>query len=619
MDQQTWYPPSMDEETQRRSVLLLQAIPISLIPIIGSILIALLLRFVLRLPEPVHVTQPGIDLLTGVTVVVIVVSALIMLVRLGLTTISTIGFISAWTLVVTYMILENGITSMSPALMLLPICAAGLLLDGLASVSLAALATLLVGAFSILQFNGLALGENYVSMLLSRQAPLFAGIFWISLFWMIAAMTWLLARGLKQALDHSRVQATELHKLSMSLEHRVAAQTTELEQRAQRAEVLYEISRALTNTLDVSKTINLIAARATQLLRFDSAFVLLAAEEAVDGLIAVGEFHRLDCPLNLSDMPLSNVRTWYNAADPVEASLPDPGSGQELAVLALPTHHGNTVRGVLLLVTRGTQPVHSDEDRALAKGLADQAAVAIAQAQLIQRLHESATLEERARLAREIHDTLAQGLTGIVVQLGTAEQSLEDAPDEVHEHLFLARKMAREALAEARRSVWNLRAPALDHGDLAEALRSLVARSSTPATAVHFEQRGMPWSLSRTIESALLRVVQEALANVAKHSRATSASVVLEYGTNAVAVTIQDNGVGIDMARLQYPIVTPGPWGGFGLLGMRERLAAHQGTLDISNAKGTLVRATIPRYADMPLFRLSDVPIDPSPIKAGSL
>ncbi|HEX9440368.1 MAG TPA: ATP-binding protein, partial [Roseiflexaceae bacterium] len=159
----------------------------------------------------------------------------------------------------------------------------------------------------------------------------------------------------------------------------------------------------------------------------------------------------------------------------------------------------------------------------------------------------------------------------------------------------LAQRMAREALAEARRSVWNLRAPALERGDLADALHNLAARRLRPETSVSFEQQGQPWPLPPSIESALLRVCQEALANVAKHAQATSASIVLEYTADAVALSLSDDGVGFDAsAALQSPIA-PGLWGGFGLLGMRERLAGLGGTLEITTSCGTRIRAVVPR------------------------
>jgi signal transduction histidine kinase len=215
--------------------------------------------------------------------------------------------------------------------------------------------------------------------------------------------------------------------------------------------------------------------------------------------------------------------------------------------------------------------------------------------ELVNQAREAATLEERTRVARDIHDTLAQGLTGIVVQLGAAQRALAVAPDEVREHLVLAQRMARESLAEARRSVWNLRAPALDRGGLADALRSVAVRPLGSDVAVTFEQAGEPWPLTTAIESTLLRVAQEALANVARHSQATEASMALIYMTDSVQLSVRDNGVGFDPAQGPEKGITPGPWGGFGLLGMEERVSALGGTLTLTSQDGTLLLATIPR------------------------
>jgi len=208
-------------------------------------------------------------------------------------------------------------------------------------------------------------------------------------------------------------------------------------------------------------------------------------------------------------------------------------------------------------------------------------------------VEQLATIQERNRLAREIHDTLAQGLTGVVVQLGAAQRALAAESDAADQHIELAQQMARESLAEARRSVWNLRAPALERGDLSDALRGLASRPIRPETSASFEQHGEPWPLPPGIESALLRVGQEALVNVAKHAGATHVRLMLEYTPDAVRLSISDDGVGFD--ELPADVAAPGPWGGFGLLGMRERLVALGGTLELTSDGGAQVVAVVPR------------------------
>jgi signal transduction histidine kinase len=213
--------------------------------------------------------------------------------------------------------------------------------------------------------------------------------------------------------------------------------------------------------------------------------------------------------------------------------------------------------------------------------------------QILSQEREAATMAERARLAREIHDTIAQGLAGVVLQLGAVQRALQAAPDEAPEHIDMAQRMAREALAEARRSVWNLRSPALDHGDLGVALRGLAERQRAAVAEARFAQHGEPYPLAPEVETALLRVAQESLANVAKHAGAQIVQIDLTYAAGRVVLSVRDDGVGFADAQLNGA-PAPLPWGGFGLIGIRERLEALGGTLAVRNEGGALIEASIP-------------------------
>ena len=214
--------------------------------------------------------------------------------------------------------------------------------------------------------------------------------------------------------------------------------------------------------------------------------------------------------------------------------------------------------------------------------------------ELLEQSREAAVLEERARVARDIHDTLAQGLTGIVVQLSAAQRAMEIAPDDARQHMQLAQDMARESLAEARRSIWNLRTGHLERGELRDALAGVAQRASSEKMRVTFETRGEVWAIHADVESALLRVAQEALVNVGKHANATQAVLLLEYAPDAVHLMIHDNGVGMDDDVLSNTQVR-GPESGFGLMGMRERIQQWGGTLELKNQDGAKIEATIPR------------------------
>src|SRR6185369_1898331 len=141
-----------------------------------------------------------------------------------------------------------------------------------------------------------------------------------------------------------------------------------------------------------------------------------------------------------------------------------------------------------------------------------------------------AVLEERNRMAREIHDTLAQGFVGIALQLQAVENALSDAPETAKQHLGLAQSMVSHSLVEARRSVWDLRAQALETSDLVTAL-SESARQMTEGTSVHAEVvvSGNDRRMAAQIENNALRIAQEALTNALRHSGAKNVVINLKF------------------------------------------------------------------------------------------
>lgn len=171
------------------------------------------------------------------------------------------------------------------------------------------------------------------------------------------------------------------------------------------------------------------------------------------------------------------------------------------------------------------------------------------------------TLAERERLAREIHDTLAQGLSSIQLLLRAAERSLpEDAPAAAH--VRAAREAAQANLAEARSFVRALTPPDLEHGSLAAALERLCARTTAPDLTVRFAVSGTPVELPTPYEVALLRTAQSALANTVRHARAGRAEITLSFMDTSVALDVVDDGQGFDPSGA--PVHERGD-GGFGL------------------------------------------------------
>jgi signal transduction histidine kinase len=211
--------------------------------------------------------------------------------------------------------------------------------------------------------------------------------------------------------------------------------------------------------------------------------------------------------------------------------------------------------------------------------------------QLLAQAREAGVLEERRRMAREIHDTLAQGLTGIVTQLQAAEQAASRSADGVagwRHHVDAATRLARESLTEARRSVDALRPEPLEGCRLSEAVVSVADRwSALNGVPVQVTTTGTVRPLHPEAESALLRAAQEALANVARHARASRVGLTISYMENEVALDVRDDGVGFDPAVSDR---------GFGLVAMRQRIAALSGTLQVESEPGggTAISACVP-------------------------
>jgi signal transduction histidine kinase len=203
-------------------------------------------------------------------------------------------------------------------------------------------------------------------------------------------------------------------------------------------------------------------------------------------------------------------------------------------------------------------------------------------------------LAERQRLAREIHDTLAQGFASIVTLSEAARAQARGSPEVAMRRLEEAGQVARSSLAQARRAIWALRPEALERGSLGHALGELAADfGSQTGIEAHSAVTGEEADLGPAAQEALLRVAQEALANVRKHARAHRVQLTLSYLDDATLLDVRDDGTGFDPAAP----ARNGSGGGFGLAGMRERLAAHGGTLTIETApgQGTSVAAALPR------------------------
>jgi signal transduction histidine kinase len=251
---------------------------------------------------------------------------------------------------------------------------------------------------------------------------------------------------------------------------------------------------------------------------------------------------------------------------PVGIALAESGAGRAVTIVIVA---GGVACSVLIAVFVGRLGRQNHERLRLIEEL-DRT-----RGELAEVSREAGVLAERERLARDIHDTIAQGFTSIVMLLQAAEA--EVGPNR---HLELAVRTARENLAETRGLVAALAPPALDGGSLVEALNRMARDFDLPADLV---VEGEPRPLD-AVEVVLLRVAQEALANVRKHSGAASVMIMLEYG-ETVRLTVADDGRGFDPERAGR---------GFGLRGMRSRVEQAGGTFAVSGTDGTRIEVEVP-------------------------
>lgn len=203
------------------------------------------------------------------------------------------------------------------------------------------------------------------------------------------------------------------------------------------------------------------------------------------------------------------------------------------------------------------------------------------------------TLEERERLSREIHDTLAQGFASVVTHLEAADATLEVDAARAREHLRAAEEVARASLDDTRGLVWALRPSSLADGGLPAALeRTAAGAAAADGPAVELTISGTPRPLHPEMEVSLLRAAQEGLANVRRHAGASRATLTLTYFDDEVSLDIIDDGRGFD----PYAVAAPGPSGGHGLRGMRERAERLGGRLEVESApgEGTAIALALP-------------------------
>jgi nitrate/nitrite-specific signal transduction histidine kinase len=392
------------------------------------------------------------------------------------------------------------------------------------------------------------------------------------------------------------------------LEQKVEERTKLERQRTGQLAAINEIGRKISSIMNLEELLPFVTNLLRQTFSYDNVNVFLFEPESgklilkeiclsgYDGVIP------LEVPLELGE---EGIVAWVaQIGEPLLVNdvrkEPKYHFIEELrdtrAELAVPVKIGSKILGVLDIESNEVD-AFNEADLSTAQTLADQLAVAIENARLYKETGQIAVMEERNRIAREIHDTLAQGFTGIILQLEAAEQSLEQNNiTEVLQHLNKARSLARGSLTEARRSVWNLRPEALEKLSFTDAIRQEVVKfSQTSGTPADVKIIGISHDLPADEQTALLRICQEALTNIRKHAKATQVNVELNFDKSSVILSIRDNGRGFD-STIEPTVTSEVKRHGFGLISMRERAKSVGGEFEAQSeqGKGTLIRISVP-------------------------
>ena len=367
-------------------------------------------------------------------------------------------------------------------------------------------------------------------------------------------------------------------------------------------ESLNEIGDALTGELDLDRLLDLVARRLRELVA--ARIVLIALPDSGGELViaaADGEgadaFGLVGMRLGAGDSKAGRVLE-RGRSERIDAVLDDPEIDQRaarrlgaLSALFVPLLLQGRAIGVLVAHDRaGSDPAFGEEDLRLAESLASRASIAVDLSQRVSRDAVRRVVEaqelERARLARELHDETGQALTSILLGLKALEDHV--GSDEGHTAAAGLRDLVVSTLQDVRRLAVELRPSALDDFGLVPALERLVETfASTSGIGVDLDARLGEGRLPTEVETALYRLVQEALTNVVKHASAGQVTVRLTRDSAGVTASVADDGSGFDLAAAD---------GRLGLTGMRERVGLIGGrlTVDSAEGRGATVIAEVP-------------------------
>jgi len=376
----------------------------------------------------------------------------------------------------------------------------------------------------------------------------------------------------------------------------------ELQRRNHELSILNAIASALNHSLEIDQTLQISLSQVAELLGLHTGWVWLINEETDKTYLAASQ----NLPPALQNNPRRMKGTCHCLDTYLEGDLEGAANVNVIKCsrlsglvdgtdglryhASIPLYAHEKKLGVLNVASTDWRELSPDDLRLLST-IGDLLSIAIERSRLFARSAQMSVVEERNRLAREIHDTLAQGLSAVSLQLESADALLETSadPERVRKAVRQALTLTRASLEEARRSVLDLRAAPLEGRTLLKALESLAQEvTSRGETKVRFTALGDDRPLPVRIEAGLYRIAQEALANITQHADAREARLRLEITPEQIRLRIGDDGQGFEPSQVSKDH--------YGLIGMNERARLLGGTLclESSPGSGTCLEVTVP-------------------------
>ena len=378
----------------------------------------------------------------------------------------------------------------------------------------------------------------------------------------------------------------------------MGTEADELQRRNRELSILNAIAEALNREVDLSRSLQTALGKVAELLNLRTGWIWLLREDSGAAYLAAA----LNLPPALANSPHRMEGTCYcldtyRAGDMAGAANVNVVTCSRLRWLlsgteglrshaSIPLYAHGKPLGVLNVASPGWRELAPAELRLLYT-VGDLVSIAVERARLFERQAAFGAAEERNRLAREIHDTLAQGLTAITLQLETADALLDSAARErAQQAVAQALALARANLEEARRSVLDLRAAPLEGRTLAQALAALADEvGQKDRVPVAYTATGGSQPLPLRLEAGLYRIAQEALTNAVRHAQAKHIRLVLVMQPSEVQLTVEDDGRGFEVGQI--------PKDRYGLIGLNERTHLLGGTLDLQSSPGEGTRVVV--------------------------